>query len=337
VPSTLLALRLARALGTTVEALFDAVPPAGFPVLVAPSLPGGGRSAGHGVQRAVVATVRGTLVAHWVQGVATTPADGTLELGDPIGHSSGFTALFHPFRDDAPGTDRALVAGCAPTLDLLARRAGGRFGDAKASWITATSGRSLDLLADGLVHVAGFHRPDPGSGESSASIVAARFPGQRMLLAHLTRWRQGFVVPEGNPLGIRSASDLGRAGLRFAQREEGAEAHRLTRRLLEEEGSADLRLSGPVADGHEDVARLVRYGAADVGVAIESVALAQNLMFIPIVEERFDLVVPHDLADFGPVRRLLETLDSAAYRAELRCFPGYDVGSSGHVTTVDGA
>jgi molybdate-binding protein len=158
-----------------------------------------------------------------------------------------------------------------------------------------------------------------------------------MLVANLTRWRQGFVVADGNPLGIRTAADLARAKLRFAQREQGAAAHGLVARLLATEGASGVVLAGPLAAGHAEVAQLVRCGAADIGVAIESVALAAGLDFVPLSEERFDLVVPAEWAETPPVSRLLDALDDRSFRAEVAQLPGYDAEIAGHVTTLDAA
>ena len=82
---------------------------------------------------------------------------------------------------------------------------------------------------------------------------------------------------------------------------------------------------------------MVRSGSADAGIAIESAALAEGLDFIPLVSERFDLVVPADVAADSPVSRLIETLDDPAFRAEVDHLPGYDGSQSGQVTTVDAA
>ena len=82
---------------------------------------------------------------------------------------------------------------------------------------------------------------------------------------------------------------------------------------------------------------MVRSGAADAGIAIESAALAEGLDFIPLVSERFDLVVPADIAAKEPVSRLIETLDDPAFRAEVEHLPGYDSSMSGHTTTVEAA
>jgi putative molybdopterin biosynthesis protein len=81
----------------------------------------------------------------------------------------------------------------------------------------------------------------------------------------------------------------------------------------------------------------VRCGAADAGVAIESVALAAGLGFVPLTEERFDLVVPASVAESAPVSRLLESLDDPAFKTEMGHLPGYDADLVGHVTTVEAA
>jgi putative molybdopterin biosynthesis protein len=174
-------------------------------------------------------------------------------------------------------------------------------------------------------------------GEDNAAAVRQLFPHRRMLLVNLTRWRQGFVVPAGNPLAIRSGADLLRRGVRLVRREEGAGAQALVERLLREQGADRAYLPGPLAGGHQEVAQLVRCGAADFGVAIEGVALAAGLDFVPLTEERFDLVVPAELADFVPVQRLLETLDDPAFRDEMAELPGYDGQEAGHATTLEAA
>jgi molybdate-binding protein len=107
--------------------------------------------------------------------------------------------------------------------------------------------------------------------------------------------------------------------------------------LLAGEGVERPILSGPFAVGHADVATLVACGAADVGVAIEGVALAAGLGFVPLDEERFDLVVPADVADESAVARLLETLDDRHFRADAASLPGYDTEICGHVTILEAA
>lgn len=309
IPSTRLALLLARALGCGVEDLFALAPHEAIRArLTQPPTSGG---------RVILGSVRGRWVAHPVGLDATNPADGVL-LDD---------GWVRPLGDLAGLEHAALVAGCAPLLALLAAQVGRRYHAARTAWLPTSSGRALDLLADGLVHIAGLHFVGEGANRAE---VARRFGDRPMHVVNLTRWRQGLVVPAGNPRALYGLEDLTRPGLRFARRSPGAGATKLVQAAL---GDATPAV-GPHAQGHAEVAALVRVGAADVGVAIESVALAAGLGFVPLSEERFDLVVPDDLFDTPPVQRLLDALHGSRFRADASLLPGYDLSLTGDAVVV---
>ncbi|MGD2045635.1 MAG: substrate-binding domain-containing protein [Gemmatimonadota bacterium] len=343
VPATTLSLRLAQALRCGVHDLFRLSTGTGLTARLAQpvSATSGAATAGTGAggsagiaagARVAVGEVDGSWVAHGL------PADGTVTADAIVTATvSERTALLEPLTDPGLLRGNVLVTGCAPILGMLAQRVGSRFADARATWIPTGSTRSLELLESKLIHVAGVHLSGAGAGEDHAPLIRELFPGEPMLIVNLTRWREGFVVPAGNPMGIRGGEDLLRPGLRFARREEGAGAHRLVAGLLSSAGASGAELAGPEAAGHAEVAQLVRSGAADVGVAIEGVALASGLDFVALTEERFDLVLPASLARTGPVSRLIETLDDPAFRAEMAHVPGYDTDLSGQVTTLEAA
>ncbi len=268
------------------------------------------------------------------------PSDGSSTAASiaaqPDETAAARRARVSPVRGMQQLERNVLVAGCAPLLANLAHRVGEGSVDARATWIPASSHRALDLLAARLVHIAGLHLSGGESSEANVHAVRRRFPGRRMLVVNLTRWRQGFVVAARNPLGIRDAGDLLRPDVRVVGREPGTGADDLFARLLAGEGGGRPDFSGPVAEGHLDVARRVHCGAADTGVAIESAALAWGLGFVPLVEERFDLVIPADIAEAPPVARFLDTLDDPGFRAEAATLPGYDTSISGHASTLEG-
>ncbi len=251
------------------------------------------------------------------------------------GPSGSRPARVRPVRGMRQLEGNVLVAGCAPLLANLAHRVGESSRAARATWISAGSRRALDLLAAGMVHVAGVHLSGGESRAANVRAVRRRFPGTRMLVVNLTRWRQGFVVAARNPLGIRAAADLLRPDVRVVGREPGTGADDLFARLLADEGGERPDFSGPVADGHLDVARRVHCGAADAGVAIEGAALAWGLGFVPLVEEHFDLVVRADVAEALPASRFLDALDDPGFRAEAASLPGYDTSISGHASTLE--
>lgn len=333
VPSTSLSLALARALRCGVEDLFSLRSAESVTARLAP---GDAHTAGRSPPligaRVAMAEIGGRWAAHRLPLDGMVAADGVVEA-----RPSTRTAVVRPLVDAVALRRNALVVGCAPILGALAQRVGARFADARATWLPGSSARSLELLERGLVHVAGVHLSDAGPGGHNVSAVRQRFPDRRMLVINLTRWRQGLVVPAGNPLAIRSGADLLRGGIELAQREEGAGARTLVERMLREAGAENARPTGPLAADHAEVAQLVRCGAADVGVAIEAVALAAGLDFVPLSEERFDLVVPADLAETAPVSRLLEMIEDAAFRADVAQLPGYDGDLAGHAITLDAA
>ena len=77
-------------------------------------------------------------------------------------------------------------------------------------------------------------------------------------------------------------------------------------------------------------------GAADVGVAIETAALAYDLDFVPLAEERFDLAMFADRVE-GPTARVLEAIDDRGFRREVGAMDGYDASVTGHACVVEAA
>ncbi len=303
VPSTVLALQLARALGCRVEDLFTIGPSDAIEVELA---------SGEAGERVAIARVRGRWVAHGV-GCSPRGADGVL---------AGASAV-RPLDAPAALSRNVLIAGCAPLLATLADWTSRRQREARVRWVHANSRRALDLLARDQVHAAGLHAG--GDGDNLA-LVRERFGRERMIVVHLTRWRQGLVVAPKNPLAIREAADLVRRDVRAARREDGAGAAKLLERTLR---STRRKPRGPLAASHEEVAQLVRCGAADAGVAIESVALSMGLGFVPLAEERFDLVLREEVASEEPASRVLDALADASFRADACALPGYDASRAG--------
>ena len=309
-PSTTVALGLARALGCRVEDLFELGHAADMAVTLAQrGLPAG---------RVAVGQVGERWVAHGVSPAQYRGADAVIVSAE------GLRGVARPRVGEASLRRNVLISGCAPVLATLAGHVGE---ESDVRWIPSGSGRALELLSEGLVHVAGVHYR-----EGNAQAVRARFPGQRMLLVNLVSWRQGLVMGPNNPHQL-APGDLARAGLRVARRELGAGARSLMQETLRA-GGVDVEPAGPLCRGHLDVARAVATGAADVGVTIEAAAAAFGLEFHPLSEERFDLCMPMSSTQLVPLRRALDALDSRAFRAEAEAFGGYGVEVTGHAVEV---
>ncbi len=306
-PSVGVALRLARALDCRVEDLFRLDDDGAL-------LEAEGTATG----RVALAWIGERWVAHPLGADPHTPADGLAEAG------KGRRLRVRPLASTDELRRRVLVAGCAPPLGVLARRAADR--GAEPVWLTATSERALDLLARGRVHVAGAHLFDEDTGEFNVPLVRRRL-GAGALVVTLARWEQGLLVRRGNPLGLRTVADALRPGVRFAAREPGAGA----RRLLERLAGGPVAPAGPVVHGHMEVGQAIALGAADAGIAIRAAAIAAELDFIQLAEERFDLAFAPGAAADPRLARLLDTLAGRAFRRDLESFGGYDAGETGRV------
>lgn len=301
VPSTAFALRLARALDCTVEALFSLAEEHVVEARALGDVPVGARVR--------IASVDEQPVAFAARGAER--ADGVVRAARA---SALDVALF------GPPPERVAIAGCAPLIGLAAHHT------PHAYWVSANSARALAALRDGLVHVAGIHL-ESEAGQGHHDIVQAALPDVALTVVSFTTWRVGLVLPAGNPRGITSAADVVAAGLRCVQREDGAAVRTLQERWI---GASD----GPLAASHDEVARLVRWGLADVGVAIEPVALEYQLHFVPLIEERFDLVVPTARLAQDAVAQFLNTLERPTFKADAAACSGYDMAGSGHAAEV---
>jgi molybdate-binding protein/DNA-binding XRE family transcriptional regulator len=331
-PATTLALRLARVLRCRVEDLFrldDEAEPIGDVVLA----PGADGPSAAGP--AVLAHVGDRWVAHRLAPDAVLPGNARIEAGSAPARAHRATVVPLVPRELLDHT--LLVAGCAPALAVLSQRVSERNPGSFVPWIDATSTHALDLLHAGLVHVAGAHLLDEATGEFNRPIIASCFPGRRMDCVTLARWEQGIVLRAADRPRIRAVDDLLQPGLRLARREPGAGAEKLLARLLAQRGCELPPAAAPLACGHLGVARQVASGAADAGVAVRAVALAFGLDFIPLAEERFDLVLPAELADDARVVRLLDLLSGRAFRGELAALGGYDTTQTGDAFVVESA
>ena len=326
-PSTDVALRLARTLGATVEELFSLPGEEPTPTWATdPELPVPGLFR-RGARRVRLARVSGELTAFplSVGGVhAHHPADGLASQGP-----EGLQVQPLPGRRPPP---ELVVAGCDPALGLVMERLRRQW-DVDGLWIPAGSRAALQALGKGRVHVAGIHLLEPASGEYNAPWIRRTIPFPAVRVGFAS-WEQALVVPAHNPLGLRGVADLARPGVRLVNREPGSGSRELLARCLQEAGVPREAVPGfqeTAALAHEQVAAAVATGLADVGVAVQAMATAWGLQALPLAREPFDLVLPETLMDHPAVRALMEVLLDPALHRQVEALGGYDTSAMGRV------
>ncbi len=193
------------------------------------------------------------------------------------------------------------------------------------------SAEGVRAAAGGLADLACCHLAE--GGEFNLPFLPRLAPGLHGAVVTVAHRRQGLLAAPGNPLNLRSVADLGREGVRIVNRQPGAGTRLLLDAELARAGLDPERIAGyreEVAT-HVEVAVRVLRGEADAGLACESAARMTGAEFIPLCEERFDLIVPREAAGRPGAAALLKALRSPAFRRRAGAMAGYDPRESGAV------
>jgi len=188
----------------------------------------------------------------------------------------------------------------------------------------------LIALERGEAHVAGAHLLDEENGEYNTPYIRRLLPGQDVVLVTMVERLQGLMVAKGNPRGIVGLEDV-RRGLRFVNRQRGSGTRVLLDHKLRQLGISPTEIAGYNREEttHLAVAAAVADGSADVGLGIYAAARSLDLDFLPLVKERYDLVMLRDFYEGDLVRPLLSTLRGDEFRRVVAAMGGYDVSQSG--------
>ncbi len=186
----------------------------------------------------------------------------------------------------------------------------------------------------GEAHLAGSHLLDEQSGEYNISFIKRFLPDLPLQLINLCYREQGLLVAAGNPLGITGLADLADRGLRFINRQKGAGTRLLTDKVLRDSGLDPQRIAGYDREEytHMNVAAAIASGSADAGMGIRAAAVALDLDFIPVAEERYDVIVP---AAFARDRRVCAALELVGgdreFQQKIVGLGGYNLRDTGVV------
>jgi len=188
-------------------------------------------------------------------------------------------------------------------------------------------------LRDGMCHLAGSHLLDPEDGSYNASYLRRYLPDRDIRMLTLVHREQGFIVPKGNPRGIKTIHDLFQDGLMFINRQAGSGTRVLLDYELGRNGLDPDQIRGYDQDEytHMAVAVAVLSGKADTGLGIRSAANALGLDFVPLVEERYDLLIPGEYWDEPMIRAVREVIVTPLFKETVERMGGYSTRDTGTV------
>ena len=181
----------------------------------------------------------------------------------------------------------------------------------------------------------GFVFRDPKSGEYNLTAVNRALGKHRSVVVNFARWELGLADRyQSNRLAIRDlTANSARPAFRVVNREQGSGARSALDEALAELDIAAERIAGYETEvgGHLEVALAIAAGQADVGVTIRIAAEAYGLTFIPIREERYDLVIMEHELESAPVKSMLDALSSRRLAREISQLCGYDTSQMGQL------
>lgn len=222
------------------------------------------------------------------------------------------------------------------TLDILASHVMRNDPRISLSITNVGSLGGLISLERGEAHLTGSHLLDEETGEYNVPFVKRLLPGEEVVLLTLAHRLQGLMVASGNPKGINSLEDLRRPDVRFVNRQRGAGTRVLLDFKLRHLGIRPEEVAGyeVEADTHLAVATAVSSGSADVGLGIYSAARSLGLDFVPLLKERYELVIPRRHYDSPLLKPLLNVVAEDEFREVVKAMGGYDTSETGRVRIV---
>ena len=252
------------------------------------------------------------------------------EMQDHVGHLPHDVPL-------SPSAGQLIFAGSHDlSVELLCRLLSESEPPVQVSADFVGSLGGLIALARGEADFAGSHLWDQATGQYNVPFVQRVLPNRQVMLLNLVLREIGLMLPPGNPLDLRSVADLGKPGVVLVNRQPGSG----TRVWLD----VQLKVAGidpatvPGYDREESthlaVSRAVADGEATVGVGIGAAAAAYGLDFLPLGQERYDLVIPGDNWTTYEIGALRGVVESRRFKDAVLAMGGYDVSQTGSVQVV---
>jgi molybdate-binding protein len=190
----------------------------------------------------------------------------------------------------------------------------------------------ISALRRNLCHVATSHLLQENGEEYNFDFLQHQF--DRMpVVVNFCRRDQGILLQPGNPRKITAVEDLAKPGVRIVNRSLATGTRLLFDRELKQAGIAGERISGygREVNRHMDVGLEILGGRADAGPGIRPVASLLGLDFLPLRQERYDLLITRERFFDQGIQYFLSLLHEKAFIQTAQQLEGYDVSKSGNM------
>jgi putative molybdopterin biosynthesis protein len=262
-------------------------------------------------------------------------ADGIIRIPEDVeGIGEGEETEAELIRSEEEVNRTLVIIGSHDLLlDLLANHIKKMGGGIHISSSHVGSLGGIMAIRKGHAHVAGSHLLDPSTGEYNIPYIKRYLSGMEIYLINLTYRDQGLILKKGNPKGIKGLEDLTRKDVIFVNRQSGSGTRVLLDYKLKGLGINPYSIRGYDHEEftHMAVAVEVLSGAADAGLGIYAAAKALDLDFIPVVTERYDLIIPGNYLHDEKVKVMIDVIKSKRFREDAESLGGYNLKDAGKI------
>ena len=225
-----------------------------------------------------------------------------------------------------------ILCGQDMLLDNLCARVNASEGYQAVGRSYRGSYNAIFALYQGQANLATAHLWDRETDSYNLPYVTKMLPGMDVQVYHIVNRSVGIYTAPGNPKEIQSILDFGREDVRMINREKGSGIRVLTDSLFLQHHMDIRKIRGydQVGHSHMAVAQAVAAGQADCAFGnARSVLGYDEVDFLPVKYEQYDLIVPTVELEHPIVQKLLAVLRSDAMRMETEALGGYDVTDMG--------
>ena len=245
----------------------------------------------------------------------------------PVKNIDTHSTLLTPEKDESP---ELIISGQDVVLDILANYLQQEGVNAARTYLNSFEGL-LSLYQDNI-QVCACHLFD--GFDYNTSYVRSLMPGIPAVMINISYRTQGFYVSSGNPKGIKGWSDLSRKDISVLNRRVGSSARILMDTQLKRLGIPAASVKGyqKIMKSHLTMAAAIAAGEADLAIGTERISRQiDGIDFIPLLEERFDLLIKKELLESEAIKTLLKVLSSPEFQKEISHFSGNDYRDLGKI------
>lgn len=226
-----------------------------------------------------------------------------------------------------------VISGQDIALDLFAKQLEREITGIRPLRLYTGSLNSLISMYHHQCDLVSLHLFDGDTGTYNVPYVKKILTGFPFIVINfLSRWA-GLYVQKGNPKNITGWTDLNREDISILNREKGSGARVLLDEQLRIHGIRSKEVNGYCSEetSHLAIASSIKANKADIGIGIEHAGKMVGVDFIPLIKERYDIVLLKNEENVLVIQKIKEILSTKGLQQELEMMGDYDLSETGKV------